>query len=96
MTDERLPSPMQMEAAGDARPIIKKMARDQRRTLRHQAFDDQAFAAVIERYGGDADTAAAYWRLSRTVHAITRGPAACTTVDEVMEHLEDEYGPELR
>jgi hypothetical protein len=95
MTDEEdfqpLPSAMGLEAEGDTRPEIRLWARQEREELRRRAFDDQILAALVSRYGDDAKAAARYWRLSRTVKAITTGRDRCRTVEEVLDYIKSNY-----
>lgn len=84
---------MGREARGDHRREVRAAARAERKALRLQAWDDQIFAAVLARYGGDEQTAALYWRLSRTVLANLSGPGKWGTVDEVLDYLADNYEP---
>ena len=87
---ELLPSFMQMEAAGNSHPTVRRMARRQRKALKFQALDDQVFAALLDRVGGDETTARIYWTLGRQVRSYMVGPHGAKTVDEVLEMFDDE------
>ncbi|MFN2483343.1 MAG: recombinase family protein [Candidatus Limnocylindria bacterium] len=47
-----------MEARGSTDPTVRNIARDERRGLKLQALGDQVFAALLDRYRGDPETAA--------------------------------------
>jgi hypothetical protein len=87
-----LPSAMELEAEGDARNEIRLGARQERAGPRCRAFDDQVLAALVQRYGGDGETAARYWRLSAGYHAIMASSARFETAQEALHYFESQEG----
>ena len=87
---EALGSPMRSEAEGNANQVIRKMARDQRSRMRVQARDDQVFAALLERVGGDEHTARVYWTLARRVQAYASYRPMTTTVHDILDVFEED------
>ena len=92
--DQLLPSPMQMVARGNKDPLIRRMASEQQKDMRRQALDDQVFAALLERLGGDEETAALYWRLSRKVQAYIGGRHGAQSVADVFDTLDLDDDPD--
>ena len=54
---------MAREARGDRHPLIRSMAREERKGLAWQALREQTFALLWDRFGtGDDDDQALAWR----------------------------------
>jgi hypothetical protein len=91
---KRLPSFMAMEAAGDHRPLIGKVARDERLGLRRNALRDQTFSILWDRHGtGDDDDRDIAWTWFNLWPSVSAGiskigndqPSATSAADFVDE-----------
>jgi len=89
-SEEPLPSPLQLEAQGSRDPVIRAMARGQRKAMRIQAVDDQVFAALLARVGGDEATARVYWDLGRRVRAYMSVPGLRSGPDDILSMFDDD------
>jgi len=89
-----LPSAMAMEASGDARPIVREAARQERRALAAKALREQAFSILWERHGTeddrDQDRAWIWFKLGIWANAAMNAAGRQhRTADQVADDVDD-------